>query len=533
MNPTPSLLRPLQILAAVLAAVVAVLFVAWVRMDPPPVVTLPSQDDPVLEASQDPVTAGNVLAAAKIEEPPPAPTGLPAPAANAKAAAVLYGTMGHTDGSSVGSGYVWLAKGGKNVGSSSLRDGAFVFAGLQAGGYRLTSRIEDELPLDREVTVDAPVTRLDLMLEGRHVITVSAVTPDGKALAEALPFDKARLVGALAFDAPLVGDLPPSRSSEHSGGLGPFRKNDPIRGMGRGALPQPKRIVGVLTVPSGRPVHVALLLGTTLLAQQSVPAEQNELTFMVTPDAVLAKQCTIRVRFVDENGAPVADTPVGVSSASGSSTGPSMRTDANGRYESKGIMPGLIGIGMNVPDKMSPPGMYVVAPGEDLDLGDVVVRANTDFEFVMDNFGDRGTVWICAVDAPTRQGVQIEDRWLSRDNGAQQNCSLYPGRYTAVASTSNGVGMLDLDTASSPPQVRFVLQPAATLELELGNPDTITSVVIARRTGAAVRRLVSVRKSESITLPPGDYSATIIDQAGVNTRRDFTLTAAGFKLTLP
>lgn len=134
---------------------------------------------------------------------------------------------------------------------------------------------------------------------------------------------------------------------------------------------------------------------------------------------------------------------------------------------------------------------------------------------------------------PTRQGVQIEDRLLSRDNGMQQKCALYPGRYTAIAITSNGVGMVDLDTASSPPQVRFVLQPAATLELELGNPDTITSVVIAKRSGAAIRRLMSVRKSESITLPPDDYSATIIDQAGVNTRRDFTLTAAGFQLTQP
>src|SRR5262249_52424752 len=159
-----------------------------------------------------------------------------------------------------------------------------------------------------------PQTRIDVVLAARWLLTVNAVTAEGKPLREAVPGFEGlglRSLRALAFAEPLAGDLVSSRSSEYEAGLGPFRPNDPFLGRGDRL---PKEPLGVLALPPDRPVYVALLLGGTLIAQQAASPGQEKLDFVLAPAAILERTGTVTFRCLDPTGAPVAGAAVYVSS---------------------------------------------------------------------------------------------------------------------------------------------------------------------------------------------------------------------------
>jgi hypothetical protein len=261
--------RPLQALAALLTVAIVALFVVWIGREP---VITPVPVPHANAAST--TTSGRPVGAAESVDPgvgprvpdPPATAAPPGDSGAGAMAAVLFGVVRRADGTSPAEGALDLHRGGAHAGAQSLRTGTFAFAGLQPGAYRLTSRIADELPLDREVTIDAPTTRLDIDLGARWQLTVDAVTPDGTALREATKADPLafRSVRALASRDSLAGDLPGAGNLEIEAGLGTFRGDDMFGD--RRALP--KQTIGVLTLPADRPVHIALVFGSALLAQQ-------------------------------------------------------------------------------------------------------------------------------------------------------------------------------------------------------------------------------------------------------------------------
>ena len=274
MNASSPLRRSLQAFAIVQAIAIVVLSGLWLRADPAPPPAAGQQlrsaapSGPSAVATHAAVDRSTVIAPAAAAS---ASASASAPA-EAGVRAVLYGTVRTADGAALANGVLWLYRGGKHVGTSSGDLPTFAFAGLEPGSYRLRSRIEDHLPIDREVEVRAPTTRLDLELPARWLLTVNVVTPDGKpwseALSKAAPGLMRRGLVALAFDAPLPGDLPASNLAEVEGGVGRFRTgNDPF---GRGDRALPKQTLGVLTLPAGKPVHVAVILRQTVVAQQPV-----------------------------------------------------------------------------------------------------------------------------------------------------------------------------------------------------------------------------------------------------------------------
>lgn len=529
-------LRPLQALAILLALAIVTLLVAWIRMEPPSATSAAAAPDPHESAVAPP--ALRTPAAQDASPPPPnqpaAATPTPSATVAPDVSAVLYGTVKSARGEPITRGFLWLMRDDRQVGMASLQKGPFAFAGLHSGLYRLTSRIDDQLPLDREVRVDAPATRLDLQLDACHVLTVNAVTPDGAPLIEAMQdaMGISRSLRALAFAAPLTGDLPPTDRAELEGGLGPFRGRDFFPRGDTKAMP--KQTVGVLTLPPNRAVHVALLLGSTLLTEQSATAEQEELTFVIAPDVVLGKRCGLRVRFVDAAGAPVADAPVTLSSAAGTQMGGgTMRTDADGRYQTTGLVPGWIGVGVFHQELRSPALRVAIAAGADLDLGDVVVRKGVPVEFALDNFGERGGIWLMSSEPPPRAGARARELYIARENGSLQKQLLYPGRYTAVANSSNGTAILAFDTAASPPQpIRLAVRPGAVLRLAPA-ADSFARFTIESIRGAPLRTGELGNRVSTLTLPLGDYRMTITDRTGEVTQRTFTLPAGGTTLTVP
>jgi hypothetical protein len=303
----------------------------------------------------------------------------------------------------------------------------------------------------------------------RWLLHVNVVTADGAPFVEALPARApglwSRCLRALAFPEPLPGNLPSTEASEIEAGLGPFRDADPIGMRNRKALP--KQTLGVLALPPDQPVHVALLLGSTLVAQLPATPGQEEVTFVLGTDSVLAKTCTVHFRCLDHLGTPVTGARVSVGNGGAMSTGTKMVTDAEGRFTATGLMPGLLRLGVWHQSLRMPPVQVEIPAGTEVDFGDITLQPGVELELAFDNFGGKGGVYVFWLDAPARPGWRTNASYHGAENGSAQKASLFPGRYGLVARSKNGVALLEIDTAALPPQpIRFDLRPGASLRLD-------------------------------------------------------------------
>jgi hypothetical protein len=538
MSTSSSLLVPLQVTAALLAVLLVGLGIAWVRMDPPlaprlasPAVASPERNNEASSAAAVPPDAVAAPAAAPGNDAPSVATGAGESGGHDAGSAVLYGTLQSAEGEAV-KGHLWLAQGAVQCGTAGLQDGgkAFAFAGLPPGTYRLTARCFDQLPLARDVSVTAPQTRLDLTLDPRWLLTVHAVTPEGTPLLEAVSQDLPRLrmgqgVSLVALDEPLSGDLPPGSGGSFSGGLGVFRGADPF-----GGRVMAKTAVGVLALPHDRPVQVALLLSGALLAQQAVAPGTPEVTLTLPAEALVAKTATLRLRIVDELGAPVAGAEANLDS----SYNPKSLTDAAGRIEFTKVMPGRRRCRIGGADAGGPPIEIEVPAGAQIELGDVVLRKFVSLDFAFDDFDGKGGVYLHLLDQVLPVGQRLEDRYVSAENGKQQQVLLIPGRYALVSRSEAGVGLQVIDTTAVVGQVlRPTLQRGASLRL-LGDLKLPVELAIASRDGLPVwRRDLSGALGYSLPLPVGDYVATITQADGRVLSKAVHLTTQGADLTVP
>jgi hypothetical protein len=524
-----ALVRLLQILAIGLAVAIVVQLALLARQDSPVPMT---PGEPAAKA--DAPAAEAVLAAARDAAPAPA---APAPAAPepAKTAespgCVLFGCIRRADGTPPPRGQLWLSRDGRQVGSSSTERGTYVFAGLAPGKHSLRSRIEDELPLAQDVLVRAPRTRLDLQLPGAWRLTVNAVTPEGKPLLEALPASARQIRGhsqltAHAFREP-PGELPLSNMRTIEAGLGRFRGQDPF---GRNKA-LPKQTVGILTMPAGEPVHVALVLRSTILATMPATPGQEELTFVLSPEAFVSRLATVRLRVVDATGAPVTTARVGMSDAQSSGSGGSV--DAEGRITLANLTPGILDLDITAKDLCGPPVMIEVRSGADLDLGDVQLVPPARVEFELAAKGNNDSLRVIWLDPPGRPGWQANDMYFTGDGF--RSLSLYPGRYGAHYRTKAGSAVLEFDTRALPAQpIRLAVQQGAALAVRNRPGGGLARLRLCSVRGALLMDAPLHEAWEStLQVPHGDYIAEITDAAGRVVRREIHVAAGGAELNLP
>jgi hypothetical protein len=515
----------------VLGVVIAALLIIWSRQEPP----VPTTVATPIETER---PAEPTLAKASLAQLPEG--GLEEPQTVASVAntdedlatsSALYGTVTDAEGKPV-DGYMWLSDGTVQLGMCSLRRGAtaFVFAGLRPGNYQLTSRFTDQLPLRREVEVSTTNTRLDLVLDASWQLTVHAVTLDGEPLTKAAgkgikSLRMSRKVCALALRKPLVGDLPPSSRGVTGAGLGVFRGTDPFR-----EKVMAKTAVGVLTLPPGQPLHVALMMGDVLLAQELVAADTKEVTFSMATRDLLAKTATVRMRFVDENGNAVAGAQVNV----GGSFDPKSKTDENGRIEFSNVLPGRPGFRASLNGLFTPSYEVSVAAAADVDLGDLVMRASVGFEVNVEDFDDSGGIYFYRMDAALLPGLRINDHYIGASNGKQKRVELFPGRYTVFARSDKGVAVRTIDTTAVAGQVlQFDLQRGADLRF-VGSLYLPVQVEIMNGIGQLVsRRELSGSLGYSRALPVGTYRVKISHADGRITNKVVQLSASGAELRLP
>lgn len=536
-------LRPLQVLAIALAVAIVALSVVWIRMEPPlvphpmPVAAQP-QDEPAGPASgvrQDATAVAPATTRVGADE------SVVAPLTPVATFATLHGTVTHADGTAVTDGCFWLHRDGEELGASLPVAGAFSFAGLQPGVHRLTARIPDELAIDREVRVSAPSTRLDIRLAPRWRLQVNVVTSAGTPLVEALVgrLDAmrgglfVRSLRALGFPRPLTGDLPSGGDSGSTVGLGPFRRNDPFDMDGQQALP--KQALGVLTMPTDAPAHVALVLGTTLIDQQPAAPGQQSVTFVLDVATLLAKTCTARFRCIDASSAPVVGARVSVDSLHETWSAADRVTDSEGSFTVNHLLPGRVVFGVKHPRLRMPPLQADLVAGADVDCGDVTLREGVEIELSFVGFGGGGSVVMCACDAPVNSRWRTRNAHAFSENGPVRKVSLFPGRYSVLAMGRNGTALLELDTAALPPQpVRFDLRAGATLHIDHQFAPGLARFEIATPRGMAVYRgELGHLGTFQLELPPGDYVATTHDGTGTTRRSAFMLPAGGARLQWP
>ncbi len=523
-------LRPLQLVAVALAVAIAVLAMLLLQRDPAPPA---APTAPSTNATSVAVAPASAHEAASERDPTTPATDAPATrtTTGGPPTAMLYGTLRAADGAPIDRAMLWLRNGASGSNSSGrFEAGAFVFAGLQPGSYELTTRVQDQLPLQRTIEVVAPRTRLDLQLDARWLLTVNAVTVDGEPLQAAAKLGPMfRGLTANAFAEPLAGDLPPSAMSSVAVGIGTFRGND---FMQRGAA-LPKQAIGVLTLPAGEPVHVALLLRNTVVAQQLVPAGQDEVTFTLPVDAVTGKLASVRLRCIDGAGQALAGVHIGLSDRQSGSGG--QATDDDGRITLSRLVPGRLRLSVRHQDLCAPGVTIDVLPGADLDLGDIALQPAIDVPVSLEGLGKQARLNWSMLDALPRADWQHGDGWYSGENGVTTSLSLFPGRYAFLVRNDDGAAITEVDLHTAPTEpLRFRIAPAGELRLTNRVGSGFARLCIATASGARIyERELTGTWTTTQRLPPGSYQVEITDQANHTTRRTLQLGAEGAELTVP
>lgn len=532
MNARAVLVRSLAVFAIGEAVAIAVFVVLWSTESP--VLPAPMSEVAARGAAPRTVDAATSDPVAVPSDAPEAPEVAPPPPPSAAEVAVLYGTVSSADGTAVRAGYLWLAHDGTNLDSASLQqDNTFAFAGLSPGTYRLTSRIEDELPIFLDVEVRAPMTRVDVVLDARQVVRIDAVTPQGEPLIAAvgkLSHDLGRTLAAAAFAAPLAGDMPPSEHAAIRAGIGAFRQQDPF---GRTDSALPAQAVGVLIVPGDRPAHVALLLRNHVVAQQQLQAGQEVMTFTIDP-ATFARQHLARVsmRLVTADGMPVVGARVSMTDAQTGRSGE--KTGDDGRITIEGLAPGRLDLSIRHQDLCGPFLLFDVHAGADMDLGDIVLREPVVVEISMENFEGKGSVRWNALDV-SREGSVADTGYASSGDNNRVSYNFYPGRYGFLASAPNGVALVELD-------LQQPLGRPLTFDLRPGAPLTIAGRVdggalrceVRSPLGSVIRRReLSGSSDERMNLPVGQYVIALTGTDGAVRERTIELGADGLVVRVP
>lgn len=518
MNAASPSSRPLQIVAVALAIVNVVLATLWLQRDtaPPPIV-----ESSAPSASPAPSASG-ATATPAVEKPSTENSGIAAAAAprdattNEATTATVYGTVRRRDGSKPGQGWVSIVGNGNG---ETTDEGAFVIAGVAPGSHELSARFTDELPFKATVAVKAPSTRFDVVLDHAWLLTVNAVTPDGAPLMETVREQNPQLpwfrgLSVAAFDAP-VTTLPLTDYGSLTAGIGAFRDADGWRGEKALA----KETIGILTLPPDRAVHVALLLRGAVVAQMPASPQQNEVTFTLTPEALLAVTATVKLRIVDAQGTPVVGARVALNDRQ--SMGGGMPTDAEGRVQLRHVQPGRMTLNVMSPKGYAPPLVCDAPAGTNLDLGDVVLRELRKVDILVEPVTGKLDVRGMWLEPPPNPAWQRKSSYAGGGEGNQQTLWLHPGRNALLATCDSGCAIVEIDTAALPPQpVHITLQPGGELRVQNRVGPRFTRASVRAPNGVVVFSTEATGTwGRTVRVPIGTYEAVLEGMNGTTTQQ--------------
>jgi hypothetical protein len=252
-------------------------------------------------------------------------------------------------------------------------DGHYSLAGLAPGPWTLTWRAtgfrsgEEELELEEST----PIVKHDLVLQRSPLLNVRVVTPEGETLAVVRKERwKAKLPELLTPFAIATLEAPGATVAiedayEHFG-VGQFWTSGPLW---EAAGPD---FAGVLELKAEPPLFVSLVLGTRVLATQSVVAGAEEVTFVVTPEQLLAQQAQVSLHAVDADTGEPLPGEVSIDSRE-------IHNVRDGTW-SHTMPPGRYQLGFSARGHAVVPFDLTLAPGETRDLGELRVPRELTIE---------------------------------------------------------------------------------------------------------------------------------------------------------
>ncbi len=409
-------------------------------------------------------------------------------------------------------------------------DGAFAFNSLPAGRYWAFAWAEGFRQVEEtiDLTSDRGQVQHDFTLQPAGVLKIRATTPDGRALSEVLkeePYSKARY----ALHPIATQAAPGAWFSDTSGllgtsfGIGRFQDSGPqVAALGPGYL-------GLLAPDVELPAFVSLLNGARVLQTKGVARGDEEVSFVVAPEDVLATAVTIRLQVIDaESHAPLSGAFVMVSAVS---RGLTAQSDAQGIVRLEGAEPAEYALRISAADHANHRRRFLAQAGATTDLGQIALDKAVALELsVVDDEGrpKNGNFSLGVLDPSTRT-LEME---TGRAYGASaEGVLMIPGlaRQLYVLRTSlndgwsetgevagklaSGNVVLDLRSGVAPGKQVIHLVPATPISLSVpkGPQKGLGFRVIDDQGISAAEARFYSEAPYPLALPPGAYRVLLLD----------------------
>jgi hypothetical protein len=408
---------------------------------------------------------------------------------------------------------------GESASCDTARNGTFVIHGLHPGTWSVWVEAAAFAKFEAELALADAATRYrqDVVLRRSTLVFVAIQTLEGESLEGSLRHRIPDLwdisMTAVATAAP-----PGPRLGANRGDL---RCLDVLRepeGLRRRGIEAPRWCSGYLDVGRAPPFSVSAVYQDAVLQTQEVKSAGEAVVFRIDPAVIERMLASVRLRIVDAvSGNPLSGARVELNP--GHSSGSDEKTPADGRLVFENRHPGWIYLRVEATGRQSLEHAFMLAPGEAVDLGDVVLAPSTRIEgrlLTPEGRPVSGEVRLVAPEQSRTPQPWTHRAWSAGLDGSFAISDVGRGRHLLIGqddANSHAATALVVDTSSG--DVRGV-----DLRLKRGVNVTFDVDVAARE------RLIQLRDSDgavlysefeyghggfSIPLAPGTYLATILD----------------------
>jgi hypothetical protein len=395
-------------------------------------------------------------------------------------------------------------------------DGNYLLPHLAAGHWRVAARVVGYKPLAAEIDVpsDPRQQEFDFTLERLPQLFVSMVTPAGQPLMKALrsekgPVARMAVVAIATVDPPREHLGATLEDSYESYGVGTWR---PSAGRENAEEVDEPR-AGVLELSRPMSVFVSVCVAHTVLRTQFVPAGQEKVEFIISPDDLRAARGSLRFRIVDaESGVPITDGRVGLHQNGRFGTGQEI-IQSDGSVEFPDETPGPRDLSIVCRGYEWVVEQVWIEPGRETDLG--LYRLNRPVSIegtAVDENGAPVRAWISVWPVERYDAAQrIADKfcWHADEDG---RFNIHPAgkrRYFLRANDEKWASETVVVDASRGPvkDVRLRVAPGAPLSVSFdpATPRGARLCVRDMRGQPIAERAVDPESQAKISLAPGRY----------------------------